>query len=229
MSRDYKSTINLPNTAFAMKADLPTREPKALEHWETTKLYERLQAHAADRPLYVLHDGPPYANGVIHIGHAVNKILKDVVVKSKLLAGFRSPYVPGWDCHGLPIEIQIEKEFGKVGQKIDAKTFRQKCREYAAKQIDLQRADFKRLGVLGDWSNPYLTMDFRYEADIIRALAKIHAVITHQAIARAQSEDGWFRRVRIDDNGRDRSHSRRDRTAELSRVHGPHQRGQDHQ
>ena len=175
MSRDYKSTINLPNTAFAMKADLPSREPTALARWEETRLYERLVEHSRGRPLYVLHDGPPYANGVIHIGHAVNKILKDVVVKSKLLAGFRSPYVPGWDCHGLPIEIQIEKEYGKVGQKIDAKSFRTKCREYASKQIDLQRADFKRLGVLGAWDDPYKTMAFQYEADMLRALGKIVA------------------------------------------------------
>jgi isoleucyl-tRNA synthetase len=125
--------------------------------------------------MFVLHDGPPYANGAIHLGHAVNKILKDVVVKSKLMAGLRSPYVPGWDCHGLPIEVAVEKKVGKVGQKVDASEFRKLCREYATKQIDLQRADFKRLGVLGEWENPYRTMDFKYEADIIRALAKIVA------------------------------------------------------
>jgi isoleucyl-tRNA synthetase len=176
MSKDYKDTINLPKTDFAMKADLARREPAMLAQWENADRYGAIQRHAATREqAFILHDGPPYANGVIHIGHAVNKVLKDVVVKSKLLAGLRSPYVPGWDCHGLPIEIAVEKEVGKVGQKVDAATFRAKCREYAAKQIDLQRADFKRLGVLGDWSNPYLTMDYRYEADIIRALAKIHA------------------------------------------------------
>jgi isoleucyl-tRNA synthetase len=173
---DYKSTINLPETAFAMKADLANREPGMLAEWEKNDRYGAIQRHTASRAhRFVLHDGPPYANGVIHIGHAVNKILKDVVVKSKLMAGFASPYVPGWDCHGLPIELQVEKEIGKVGQKVDARTFRQKCREYAAKQIDLQRADFKRLGVLGEWDNPYRTMDFRYEADIIRALGKIVA------------------------------------------------------
>ncbi|GAA0705557.1 isoleucine--tRNA ligase [Dokdonella soli] len=176
MAKDYKDTINLPKTDFAMKADLARREPGMLAEWEKAGRYDAIQRHAADREhAYILHDGPPYANGVIHIGHAVNKILKDIVVKSKLLAGFRSPYVPGWDCHGLPIEIAVEKEVGKVGQKVDAATFRAKCREYAAKQIDLQRADFKRLGVLGDWENPYRTMDFKYEADMIRALAKIHA------------------------------------------------------
>ncbi len=175
MTTDYKSTIHLPETAFPMKGDLANREPGMLARWESNQLYQRLQAHAAGRPTFVLHDGPPYANGTIHIGHAVNKILKDIIVKSKLLAGFRAPYVPGWDCHGLPIEIAIEKEFGKVGQKIDARAFRQKCREYAAKQIDSQRADFKRLGVLGDWDHPYRTMDFQFEADMLRALGRIIA------------------------------------------------------
>ncbi|MBS0211658.1 MAG: isoleucine--tRNA ligase [Proteobacteria bacterium] len=172
----YKGSINLPQTPFAMKADLPRREPGMLADWEKRDRYAALQQHTAAREhAFILHDGPPYANGAIHLGHAVNKILKDIVVRSKLLSGFRSPYVPGWDCHGLPIEIAVEKKHGKVGQKVDAATFRKLCREYAAKQIDLQRADFKRLGVLGEWSNPYRTMDFRYEADMLRALAKIHA------------------------------------------------------
>ena len=174
MSNDYKNTIHLPQTAFAMKSDLPKREPGMLADWEKAKRYEQIQQRTAHREhAFILHDGPPYANGAIHLGHAVNKILKDIVVKSKLLAGKRSPYVPGWDCHGLPIEVAVEKKVGKVGQKVDAAEFRKLCREYAAKQIDLQRADFKRLGVLGEWGNPYRTMDFRYEADIIRALAKI--------------------------------------------------------
>ncbi len=135
---------------------------------------EQIQKRTADREhAFILHDGPPYANGAIHLGHAVNKILKDIVVKSKLMAGLRSPYVPGWDCHGLPIEVAVEKKVGKVGQKVDADEFRKLCREYAAKQIDLQREDFKRLGVLGDWMNPYRTMDFQFEADIVRALAKV--------------------------------------------------------
>ncbi|HEY2346692.1 MAG TPA: isoleucine--tRNA ligase [Xanthomonadaceae bacterium] len=159
-----------------MKADLPKREPGMLAEWEKRERYATLQRHTAAREhAFILHDGPPYANGAIHLGHAVNKILKDIVVRSKLMAGFRSPYVPGWDCHGLPIEIAVEKKHGKVGQKVDAAEFRRLCREYAARQIDLQRADFKRLGVLGEWENPYKTMDFRYEADMIRALAKIHA------------------------------------------------------
>ena len=176
MSKDYKHTINLPNTAFAMKANLAVREPAILEDWYARQRYQEIQKHTATRgKAFILHDGPPYANGVIHIGHAVNKVLKDIVVKSKLMAGFRAPYVPGWDCHGLPIEIAVEKEFGKVGQKLDAAAFRQKCREYAAKQIDLQRADFKRLGVLGDWDAPYRTMDAKFEADMLRALARIYA------------------------------------------------------
>ena len=175
MTIDYKDTINLPQTDFVMKADLARREPAMLAEWEKSARYEQIQERTAQRPhLFVLHDGPPYANGAIHLGHAVNKILKDVVVKSKLMAGFRSPYVPGWDCHGLPIEVAVEKKVGKVGVKVDAAEFRRLCREYAEKQIDLQRTDFKRLGVLGEWENPYRTMDFKYEADIIRALAKIH-------------------------------------------------------
>ena len=174
MSNDYKNTIHLPQTAFAMKADLPKREPGMLADWERSQRYQQIQRKTAGREhAFILHDGPPYANGAIHLGHAVNKILKDIVVKSKLLAGRRSPYVPGWDCHGLPIEVAVEKKVGKVGQKVDAAEFRKLCREYAAKQIDLQRADFKRLGVLGEWDNPYRTMDFQYEADIIRALAQI--------------------------------------------------------
>ncbi|HZP66418.1 MAG TPA: isoleucine--tRNA ligase, partial [Rudaea sp.] len=176
MSIDYKSTINLPQTDFAMKADLAKREPAMLADWEKRGRYAEIQARTAGRKhAFILHDGPPYANGAIHLGHAVNKILKDVVVKSKLMAGFRSPYVPGWDCHGLPIEVAVEKKVGKVGQKVDAAEFRRLCREYATSQIDLQRKDFKRLGVLGEWENPYRTMDFKYEADIVRALAKIYA------------------------------------------------------
>ncbi|CAD0329864.1 Isoleucine--tRNA ligase [Xanthomonas hortorum pv. vitians] len=156
-----------------MRGDLPKREPAMLERWEREGLYAQLRANAAGRPLFVLHDGPPYANGQIHLGHAVNKILKDIIVKSKYLAGFDAPYIPGWDCHGLPIEIAIEKKYGKVGVKLDAAQFRQKCREYATEQIDLQRRDFKRLGVIGDWDNPYKTLDFRFEANEIRALAKV--------------------------------------------------------
>jgi len=169
----YKDTINLPKTAFPMKAGLPNREPQILKKWEELDAYHSLQKKRANAPSFVLHDGPPYANGNIHIGHSVNKVLKDIIVKSRNLQGMRSPYVPGWDCHGLPIEIQVEKKHGKAGQKIDKKTFRQKCREYAARQVDTQKSDFVRLGVQGDWDNPYLTMDFKTEANIVRSLSKI--------------------------------------------------------
>ena len=169
----YKATILLPETAFPMRGDLPKREPETLARWEADGLYAQIREAAKGRPQFVLHDGPPYANGAIHLGHAVNKILKDLIVKSKTLAGFDAPYIPGWDCHGLPIEIAIEKKFGKVGVKLDAVAFRQKCREYASEQIEVQRRDFKRLGVLGDWERPYRTLDFRFEADEIRALAKV--------------------------------------------------------
>ena len=170
---EYKDTINLPKTAFKMKANLANREPGMVKAWEDAELYQKIQKQTAERPLWLLHDGPPYANGDIHMGHAVNKILKDMVVKSRLMAGFHSPYVPGWDCHGLPIELQVEKKVGKVGHKVDAATFRQKCRDYAERQIDLQRAGFRRMGVLGDWFNPYTTKSFIYEADMIRALSSI--------------------------------------------------------
>ena len=173
MTQDYKATLHLPATDFPMRGDLPKREPDILARWEEQDLYAQLRANAKGRPLFVLHDGPPYANGAIHLGHAVNKILKDIIVKSKYLAGFDAPYIPGWDCHGLPIEIAIEKKYGKVGVKLDANEFRQKCREYALSQIELQRKDFKRLGVVGDWNNPYKTLDFHFEAGEIRALAKI--------------------------------------------------------
>lgn len=170
---DYKTTLNLPNTGFAMKANLAQREPDMLKQWQANDLYQQIRAARVGREQFILHDGPPYANGDIHIGHAVNKILKDIIVKSKTLSGFDAPYVPGWDCHGLPIEHNVEKKIGKAGDKVDVKTFRNKCREYAAKQVEGQKADFVRLGVLGAWDKPYLTMDYKFEADIIRALGKI--------------------------------------------------------
>ena len=175
MSQDYKATLHLPATEFPMRGDLPKREPGILSRWEDEGLYARLRENAQGRPLFVLHDGPPYANGQIHLGHAVNKILKDIIVKSRYLAGFDAPYVPGWDCHGLPIEIAVEKKWGKVGVKLDAEQFRQKCREFAEEQIELQRRDFKRLGVIGDWDNPYKTLSFDFEANEIRALSKVFA------------------------------------------------------
>jgi isoleucyl-tRNA synthetase len=169
---DYKSTLNLPDTGFPMKGDLARREPEWVRRWQEGKLYERVRQAFAGRPKFVLHDGPPYANGDIHIGHVVNKVLKDIVVKSKTLAGFDAPYVPGWDCHGLPIEHQVEKLHGR---NLPAAEFRRLCREYAREQIDRQRAAFIRLGVLGDWDHPYLTMEFATEADTIRALGRIQA------------------------------------------------------
>ncbi|HEU5409281.1 MAG TPA: class I tRNA ligase family protein, partial [Nitrospira sp.] len=142
---DYKSTLNLPKTDFPMKANLPQREPEMLAWWEQQKLYERIQAMGHGRPRYVLHDGPPYANGRIHIGHALNKILKDIIVKSKTMAGFQSPYVPGWDCHGLPIEHQVMKELGEKKKDLDVSAIRKLCRAYAEKYVDIQRDEFKRL------------------------------------------------------------------------------------
>jgi isoleucyl-tRNA synthetase len=170
---DYKHTINLPETAFPMQANLAKREPEWAARWQEQQLYAQIQAATAGRPAFWFVDGPPYANGDIHIGHAVNKVLKDIVVKSARLDGYQAAFVPGWDCHGLPIELQVEKKFGKVGDKLDAKTFRQKCREYATEQIARQREDFKRLGVLADWDRPYLTMQPAFEAEQLRALAKI--------------------------------------------------------
>ena len=170
---DYKHTLNLPETKFPMKAGLPNREPLILKRWQENNLYQKMRDNAEGRPQFILHDGPPYANGDIHIGHAVNKILKDIILKSKTLSGFDTPYVPGWDCHGLPIELNVEKKIGKPGVKVSAAEFRKACREYAQKQVDGQREDFKRLGVLAEWDNPYLTMNFNFEADIIRTLAEI--------------------------------------------------------
>ncbi len=172
---DYKDTLNLPKTAFPMKANLAQREPAILARWEAMDLYGRIRQVAAGRDQFILHDGPPYANGEIHIGHAVNKVLKDIIVKSRTLDGLDAPYIPGWDCHGLPIELEVEKKKGKPGARLSPAAFRRACRNYAQRQVDGQRKDFKRLGVLGDWEHPYLTMDFGCEADIIRALGRIIA------------------------------------------------------
>jgi len=167
---DYKNTLNLPETPFPMRGDLAKREPGWVREWQQRGVYRRLRTIAKGRPRFVLHDGPPYANGDIHIGHAVNKILKDVIVKSRTLAGFDAPYVPGWDCHGMPIEVQIEKKYGK---HLSAEETQRLCRAYAVEQIERQKVDFQRLGVLGDWDNPYLTMAYRNEADEIRALGAL--------------------------------------------------------
>lgn len=167
---DYKATLNLPETAFPMKAGLPQREPETLQRWDSIGLYQKLRQIGEGRPTFILHDGPPYANGEIHIGHALNKILKDIIVRSKTLSGYDAPYVPGWDCHGLPIEHKVETTHGK---NLPADKVRELCRTYAAEQIELQKADFIRLGVLGDWGNPYKTMNFANEAGEIRALAEM--------------------------------------------------------
>ena len=172
---DYKHTLNLPETAFPMRGNLAKREPELLKRWQDLDVYGNLRKQREGREKFILHDGPPYANGSIHIGHAVNKILKDMIVKSRSFMGYDAPYVPGWDCHGLPIEHKVEQEIGKAGVKVDYKTFRQACRDYATKQIAGQKTDFIRLGVMGEWDKPYLTMDPKVEAGIVRALGKIVA------------------------------------------------------
>ncbi len=170
---DYKDTLNLPQTGFPMRGNLANREPEMLERWYKEDLYGEIRKAKKGKKSFVLHDGPPYANGDIHIGHALNKILKDIIIKSKTLSGFDAPYIPGWDCHGLPIELMVEKKVGKPGQKITPAEFREKCRQYAQGQVEGQKESFKRLGVLGEWDAPYQTMDFATEANIIRALGKI--------------------------------------------------------
>jgi len=167
---DYKATLNLPDTPFPMRGDLAKREPGWVAGWQERKVYDAIRRASAGRPRFVLHDGPPYANASIHIGHAVNKILKDVVVKSRQLAGFDAPYVPGWDCHGMPIEVQIEKTHGK---NLPTAETQRLCRAYAKEQIALQKADFQRLGVLGDWEHPYTTMAYGNEANEIRLLGRL--------------------------------------------------------
>ena len=166
---DYRDSLNLPKTNFKMKANLAQREPMILKRWEKEGLYQMLQERAQDRPLFVLHDGPPYANGHIHLGHAFNKILKDIILRSKRAAGFNAPYVPGWDCHGLPIEHNVDRELGEEKKKtIPILAKRAACRKYANKWIKTQKPEFKRLGVLGDWEDPYLTINYSYEAAIAR-------------------------------------------------------------
>src|SRR5438128_5338709 len=167
MSQNYKDTLNLPRTDFPMKANLATREPEMLKAWEATRLYQQIQKSREDRQLFVLHDGPPFANGDVHMGTALNKILKDFVVKSQTMLGKRAPFVPGWDCHGLPIEYKVVKE----SRGLSPLEIRKKSEAFARKFINIQRGQFKRLGVFGDWENPYLTMDPKYEAEILRAFA----------------------------------------------------------
>src|SRR3954470_1553390 len=163
---DLKSTLNLPKTDFAMKANLPVNEPKMLARWDEMRLYDKIREARAGRPIYVLHDGPPYANGLIHLGTALDKCLKDFVVKSKNMAGFDAPYVPGWDCHGLPIEIKVDESLGRKKLEMEPLQVRLECRKYAEKYMGLQREQFQRLGVLGRWNDPYLTMSAQYESEI---------------------------------------------------------------
>ena len=173
MSSEYKDTLNLPRTDFPMKANLALREPQRLAEWDREKIYQRRLACHHNDPPYILHDGPPYANGKTHIGHALNKILKDFVIKSRSMEGYSTPYIPGWDCHGLPIEHQVLKKLGPKKRGMSTVDIRRLCREYAEKYINLQRDEFKRLGIFADWENPYLTMAPDYEAAIIREFSKI--------------------------------------------------------
>ena len=171
---DYKNTLNLPRTGFPMQANLVQREPERLARWESQGIYARIQEARAGAERFVLHDGPPFANGDVHVGTALNKILKDLVVKSKTLRGYQAPYIPGWDCHGLPIESKVTQELRAAGRTdADAATIRTACEAYARKYIDLQRGQFKRLGVFGDWEKPYLTLDRAYEADELRLFADL--------------------------------------------------------
>ncbi len=170
---EYKDTLNLPSTRFPMKAGLAEREPQMLADWVTRGVYAKIRAARLGCKRFILHDGPPYANGHLHCGHALNKILKDIIIKSKTLRGYDAPFLPGWACHGLPVELNVEKKIGKAGIKVTASEFRRHCRDYAASQVDIQRDEFQRLGVFGDWQNPYITMNYFYEANIIRALAKV--------------------------------------------------------
>ena len=171
---DYKSTLNLPRTDFPMKANLPKREPEMLARWQETKLYEQLRQQSAGRTKYILHDGPPYANGNIHMGTAFNKVLKDIIVKSRQMGGLDAVYVPGWDCHGLPIEHEVDKKLGGDKKAMDQLAVRRACRDYAEKFIDVQRNEFMRLGVLGEWLNPYITMSYDYEAITAAEFAKFY-------------------------------------------------------
>lgn len=169
---NYKDTLNLPSTEFQMKASLPKKEPEILKEWDEMDLYGKIREKGKARPKFTLHDGPPYANGNIHIGHALNKTLKDIIVKSRFMSGYSVNYTPGWDCHGLPIELQVEKKLGKDKETATKSDIRKKCRTHAEEFVALQKEQFKRLGILGDWENPYLTMNYGYQAQILRELGK---------------------------------------------------------
>src|SRR5689334_5260022 len=184
MSQNYKDTLNLPRTDFPMKANLAQREPELLKVWEETRLYDQIQKAREGRELFVLHDGPPFANGDVHMGTALNKILKDLVVKSKTMLGFRAPYVPGWDCNGLPIEYKVVKE----SRGLSPLEVRKRSEEFARKFVDIQRGQFKRLGVTGDWDHPYLTLDPAYEAEILRAFA---VLVEHDLVYESKKSVFW--------------------------------------
>src|SRR5512141_2464704 len=203
--RDWKDTLNLPRTDFPMKANLPVTEPQMLAHWDEIGIYALIRDRSRNATKrFLLHDGPPYANGPIHNGTALNKILKDFVVKSRTMAGYDAPYVPGWDCHGLPIELNVDRELGARKREMSIGDFRRACRAYAERFVDLQRRDFKRLAVFGDWEHPYLTMRYSYQAEIVRALGRFVAeglvykgkkpvhwcIHCHTALAEAEVEYG---------------------------------------
>ncbi|MDY6972700.1 MAG: class I tRNA ligase family protein, partial [Thermodesulfobacteriota bacterium] len=185
---DYKKTLNLPETSFPMKANLVKREPEILDKWQELDLYRLIRRTSDGRKPYMLHDGPPYANGHIHMGTAFNKILKDIIIKSKQMAGFDAPYVPGWDCHGLPIEHKVDMELGSTKSEMSQVEIRKQCRQYAEKYIDIQRNEFKRLGVLGEWDAPYLTMDYSYEAAIVREFGKF---ALNGSLVRSKKPNYW--------------------------------------
>ena len=170
---EYKSTLNLPSTSFPMKASLALNEPKTLQFWQDADIYSKIRGKSSGRPKYVLHDGPPYANGNIHIGHALNKILKDIIIRFKTMRGFDSPYIPGWDCHGLPVEHQLFKDLKISKEQISQLDFRKKAYDYAMRFVNIQKEEFKRLGIFGDWERPYLTLDKKYEYEIVRALGEL--------------------------------------------------------
>ena len=188
MSKDYKDTLNLPQTDFPMKANLAQREPEMLKAWDEKRIYQKIQEKNKTKPSYILHDGPPYANGHIHMGHALNKILKDIIVKYRTLQGFYAPYVPGWDCHGLPIELQVDKNLGDKKDKVDIIEKRRLCKAYAAEFVDIQREEFKRLGVFGDWGKPYLTMTYGYEASIVR---EFNAFVKNKYVQKRKKPVHW--------------------------------------
>jgi len=185
---DYRDTLNLPKTGFKMKANLAQKEPMVLKRWDKANLYQMIQDAAKDKPLFVLHDGPPYANGNIHLGTAFNKILKDIILRSKRMAGFNAPYIPGWDCHGLPIEHNVDKELGDKKKTIPILSKRAACRKYANKWIKIQKEQFKRLGVLGDWDDPYLTINYKYEAAIAK---EFNAFLLSDSVVRNRKPVYW--------------------------------------